>query len=192
MSEATSQRATEKEENEAAIKDAKAGQVAIKQAIVVLKEFYAKTALIQTSVVRQVPEMEAYGGMQRASGGVVGMLEVIESDFARVEADTTAVEYQAAEEYKRFMQDAKADKKAKHDTEFKLKMEMDQTEYEQEQDQKDLDLTQEQLDKANKYFEDLKPLCVEVQVSYKDRVAKRKEEIAALKQAYEILDKKGA
>jgi len=69
-------------------------------------------------------------------------------------------------------------------------MERDQTDYEQEQSQKDLDLTQQQLDKANTYFEDLKPLCVEVQVSYKDRVAKRKEEIVALKQAYKILDAK--
>jgi len=33
---------------------------------------------------------------------------------------------------------------------------------------------------------------LEVHVSYEERVARRKEEIDALKEAYEILDKKGA
>ena len=36
--------------------------------------------------------------MQSESGGVVGMLEVIQSDFARLEAETTASEDQSAKE----------------------------------------------------------------------------------------------
>ena len=35
---------------------------------------------------------KAYTGMGGESGGVVGMLEVIESDFARLESDTKAAE----------------------------------------------------------------------------------------------------
>ena len=56
------------------------------------KEFYAKagdaTALLQQPEIFDAP----YKGMQSENGGVVGMLEVIESDFARLESDTKAAE----------------------------------------------------------------------------------------------------
>merc|ERR1712060_913387 len=49
MTEATSLRETEKTENENTISDAKAGIAAVKQALVIIREFYAQTeALIQT------------------------------------------------------------------------------------------------------------------------------------------------
>ena len=51
--------------------------------------------------------------MGAESGGVVGMLEVIESDFARLAADTDAAETAAVQEYDTFMQDSKVDKTAK-------------------------------------------------------------------------------
>ena len=38
---------------------------------------------------------KAYTGMGAEGGGVVGMLEVIESDFARLESDTKASEASA-------------------------------------------------------------------------------------------------
>merc|ERR1719324_1565081 len=91
MAEATEFRTKEKAENEDTIADAKAGQEAVKAALVILKEFYAsQAALLQAG---QVPELKAYKGM----------LEVILSDFARLEAETTADEKQAAAEYDRFM-----------------------------------------------------------------------------------------
>merc|ERR1719407_346434 len=64
---------------------------AVAEALTVLKEFYEKaaeaTALLQG---QQKPEIfdEPYTGMQSENGGVVGMLEVIQSDFARLETDT--------------------------------------------------------------------------------------------------------
>jgi len=191
MSEATKVRSEEKAENKKAVEESKEGRVAVKQAIGVLKEFYSKQGdaeLLQNAKAGQVPEMAAYGGMQNAKGGVVGMMEVIESDFARVEADTTASENQAASQYDQFMEDAKADTKAKHDSEFQLGLDKDQAEYEQEQAQKDLDSTQKQLDSANAYFGELKPQCVEVQVSFAERVKMRNDEIAALKEAYKALN----
>jgi hypothetical protein len=187
MAEATETRTKEKEANKIAVEDAVAGQEALKQAILVLKEFYSKQggdSLLQTG--RQVPEMEKYTGMY--DGGVVAMLEVIEGDFARLEADTKASESQAQTEFDRFMADAEKTKSAKREAEFKLKMEKDQQEFEVEQLQKDLDQNAEQLKMAKAYYEELKPQCVEVQVSFEEREARRKEEIEALKQAYEILD----
>merc|ERR1719389_812188 len=102
------------------------------------------------------------------------MLEVISSDFARLYADTKASETTAAEEYNQFMSDAKSSKKSKHDLEFKTKLAKDKAE----------------LDKALAYQQHLKPVCLEVHVSYEERVARRKEEIQALKEAYSILDQK--
>merc|ERR1719379_1558984 len=188
MEEATAQRTEEKATNTEAMKDAAAGEEATKAALVILKEFYASQASLLQQ--QQVPEMAAYKGMQNAKTGVVGMLEVISSDFTRLFADTKASEEAAAAEYKSFMTDAAASKKAKHDLEFKTSLEKDQTEFEKGETQKDLEATQQELDKALEYQQYLKPVCLEVHVSYEERVARRKEEIQALKEAYDILDKK--
>jgi predicted nucleic acid-binding Zn-ribbon protein len=189
MGEATKERLTEKKENEETIADASAGSEAVKSALVVLRDFYSSQA---ASFAQQAPEMKSYGGMGSASGGVVGMLEVIVSDFVRLEAETKAAETQAAAEYDVFMRDAKADKEAKHKEEFKTKLMKDQKEFDQDNANKLLDGVNEELAKANLYYEELKPECIEVQVSYEDRVAARKAEIAALKDAYAILDQKGS
>merc|ERR1719512_226269 len=190
MKEATAQREKENAKNLDTIADAKAGRAAVKAALAVLRDFYSKQAAFLQA--HQVPEMADYKGMQGSSKGVIGMMEVIESDFARLEADTTAAEEQAAKEYDEFMSDATASKKVKHDDEVKLKLEKDQDEFEVSQLQKDLAANQKELDSANAYFEELKPACLEVHVNYEERAAKRKEEIAALKEAYAILDQKGS
>merc|ERR1712228_1134088 len=97
MGEATTQRHAEKAENENTIADCKTALVAVKQALVVLREFYAKQAAFVQ--VKQAPQLQAYKGMGESGGGVVGMLEVIESDFQRLETETTAAEYQNAANY---------------------------------------------------------------------------------------------
>merc|ERR1719213_540452 len=134
--------------------------------------------------------MAAYKGMGSASGGVVGMMEVIVTDFVRLEAETKASEAQAAAEYDSFMADAKADKEYKHKTEVKTKLEKDQEEFEVGRSEKMLVGVNEELAKANDYFEVLKPECIEVKVSYEERVKARQDEIDALKEAYKTLDSK--
>merc|ERR1719211_799619 len=199
MQEATEQRTKEKAENMEAIADAQAGSAAVKQALVILREFYsAQAALLQQQPGKyenqaadyKIPEMAEYKGMQRRKGGVIGMLEVIQTDFMRLEAETKAAEAQAQREYDQFMNDSEAAKLAKHNEEVKLRLEKDQAEFEKDQKEKDLQWQQEQLAKANEYLEYLKPNCVQIHVSYEERVARREEEIAALKEAYAILDSK--
>merc|ERR1719201_894614 len=87
-SEATSIRQKESNENTEAIKDAKEAQEAVKAALSVLEGFYAKaagaTALTQTRQPKyDAPESftEPYKGMGGGTG-IIGMLEVILSDFA--------------------------------------------------------------------------------------------------------------
>jgi len=116
MAKATKLRGDEKAKNTETISDSQAAQTAVAQALTVLKEFYAKageaTALVQQSEEPEIFDVP-YKGMGGESGGVVGMLEVIESDFARLEADTKAAEASAQKEYDTFMTDSKVDKEAK-------------------------------------------------------------------------------
>mmetsp|Transcript_126636 Transcript_126636/g.343777 ORF Transcript_126636/g.343777 Transcript_126636/m.343777 type:complete len:262 (+) Transcript_126636:2-787(+) len=190
MAEATELRKTEKEKNEETIKDAQEAQTAVAQALVVLKEFYAKAAEATALLQQQPPPIfeKAYTGMGGEAGGVVGMLEVIESDFARLEAETKASEASAQKEYDMFMTDSKVDKEAKTtDIEHKTAKRQDE-EQALTVSQADLEGTQKELNAALAYFDKLKPSCVDAGVSYDDRVARRKEEIESLQEALKILN----
>merc|ERR1719324_1975389 len=104
MAKYTSLRNEEKAKNAQTTADAKAAQTAVAQALTVLKDFYEKAAEATAFSQQQQPEIfeSEYKGMQSSNGGVVGMLEVIESDFARLEADTKAAEESAQAEYDEF------------------------------------------------------------------------------------------
>jgi hypothetical protein len=189
MAEATEVRQKEKAENLATIEDAKAGSAAVASALTILQQFYeGQASFLQSG--KQVPEMAEYKGM--SGGGVIGMLEVIQTDFLRLEADTKAAEAQAAKEYDEFMAESEATKKRKHAEEVQLKLDKDQSEFEKGELQKDLAAEQADLDAANKYYAELKPQCLTVHVSWEERVARREEELAALNEAYEILSQKSA
>merc|ERR1719456_5998 len=128
-----------------------------------------------------------YKGMGGQAGGVVGMLEVIESDFARLQAETEAAEAKAQKEYDEFMHDSEVDKTQKNkDIEHKTETKQNQAEALVEK-KKDLEGTQKELDAALAYFDKLKPSCVDADVSYEERVARRKEEIESLQEALKIL-----
>merc|ERR1711972_850997 len=192
MAKATKLRQDEKAKNTQTVADAQAAQTAVAQAITVLKEFYAKageaTALIQQQP--QAPDIfdSPYKGMQSENGGIVGMLEVIESDFARLEEETKAAEETAQKEYDTFMTDSKVDKAAKvKDIEHKESKKQDQTQA-LGLKREDLEGTQKELDAALAYFDKLKPSCVDAGVSYEDRVSRRKEEIESLQEALKILN----
>merc|ERR1719188_640700 len=99
------------------------------------------------------------------------MLEVIESDFARLEAETKASEATAQKEYDEFMTTSKVDKESKtKDIEHKTAKKQDE-EQALTVKTEDLESTQKELDAALAYFDKLKPSCVDVGVSYEDRVA---------------------
>jgi len=194
VAEATEQRTAEKEKNQATIADAQAGQAAVSKATTILKEFYDKAATATALVQAQnsgsqspMPETfdEAYTG--QSSGGVLSMLEVCESDFARLEADTTSGEDAAQTEFETFTSDSavdKAEKSAsmKHKEEMKVK-----NESALQTAKKDLEGVTAELDAAMEYYEKLKPSCVDAGESYEERVARREEEIQSLKEALKIL-----
>merc|ERR1719263_646898 len=187
MAEATKLRTAEKAKNTETISDSQEAQTAVAQALTVLKEFYAKAA--EATAFVQEPEIfdKPYKGMGAESGGVVGMLEVIESDFARLESDTKASEATAQKEYDAFMSESKQDKAAKSSSiEHKTAKKQDQ-EQALTVKKEDLEGTQKELDAALAYFDKLKPSCVDAGVSYEDRVARRKEEIESALEASDVI-----
>merc|ERR1712232_1201827 len=113
MAKATKLRQEEKATNTETIKDSEEAQTAVAQALTVLKEFYAKAA--EATAFVQEPEIfdEPYKGMGSENGGVVGMIEVIQSDFARLESETSAAEAEAQKQYDEFLGDSSVDKAQK-------------------------------------------------------------------------------
>jgi len=192
---ATSERNDDKARNAKTVAEATAAQVAVERATKVLQDFYAKAAdatFLQGQEALGTEMVHAskapYTGMQSESGGIMGFLEVILSDFARLEADTNAAEDQAANAYEKFMDESNEDIAVK-ETEIGHK-----TDNRQDTDasivnlKKELQLTQEELDAALAYFDKLKPDCVDQNLSYGKRVLMREEEIQSLKEAIQILN----
>merc|ERR1719160_635335 len=171
---ATAQRNEETIKNSQTISDAKVASEATARALQVLKDFYSKNA-----------DGPVQGG---SSTGVLGMLEVIQSDFVRLETETTSAEDQAAKAFTQFSRDSSKDKAVKSaDQKNKLSTKTEK-ESDLEAAKKDLAGNQEELDAALAYFEKLKPSCVEAGESYEERVARRKEEIESLTDALKILE----
>merc|ERR1719331_2556080 len=114
MAKATEIRQEEKATNEQTIADAGEAQTAVAQALTVLKEFYAKAGDATALLQQPAPEIfdSPYTGMLSENGGVVGMLEVIQSDFARLETDTKAAEAEAQKAFDEFTSESAVNRAA--------------------------------------------------------------------------------
>merc|ERR1719356_1381672 len=189
--EATKLRGEEKATNTKTVADAKEAQVAVEQAIQVIREFYSKAAESASLLeihANDVRQKEPYTGLQDESGGVLGMLDVILADFARLESETSSAEDQAAAAYTKFMADSTQDVEVKT-TEMKhaegKKAQVTETLGETK---KVLELTQEELTTALDYYAKLKADCVDEGLSYAERKQRREEEIASLQEALKMLN----
>jgi len=202
LSEATELRVDEKEDNDQTVKEAVAGKDAVEYALKVLKEFY-DNAFVQTgkyvppdsdrsgkTVGDLAPEIfdSGYHGRQDSSGGILGLLEVILSDFDRTDATVTDQEKTAVEKFEEYQKateediDAKkADKEKKEATVVSLTDELTEL--------KDKKKTaSEALATAKETLSTLSRQCVEGEETYEERVAARQKEIEALKKAQQILE----
>jgi len=192
MAKASAERSSSKAENSATVKDATVGQLAVTQAISVLKEFYAKSA--DATALLQAPQTEApetfdgaYKGMLPEGGGVIDFLEVILTDFARLETETATSEATEQEDYSNYMFESKKDKALKENGKAHKQGTKVDKESELHSTEGELKVTQEQLDKALAYYEKLKPTCVDSGITYEERVKRREEEIVSLQEAVKIL-----
>jgi hypothetical protein len=196
VAKATKVRQEEKATNAATVQDASAAQAALQQALKILKDFYGRAAGATAALVqqRQDPESDApatwdesYNGMQSGKFGIVSMLEVIQSDFARVEASTNTAESEAQREYDTFMEDSELDKAVKQKEMSHMTYKKDTSQRVLRDTRKQLEATQADFAAALDYYEKLKPSCVDTGISYEDRVRNREEEIRSLTEALKIL-----
>merc|ERR1719235_305596 len=202
---ATEARAAEKAVNTENLKTAKEGDVAITEAILILKTYYGEAAkatgdfgnrgkygLAQYSPTEEDTSGPGfagnYGGKQEAMKAIVGMLEVIKSDFDRTIRTTVQAEKDAAAAFVIYERGAKADIASKT-----TKKELDEEDLattkttiatKMKEMQENMDL----VDAAASEIEQLKPMCIDSGMSYEERVKAREEEIEHLKTAMCILE----
>jgi len=131
---------------------------------------------------------KTYTGQQDEAGGVFAMLEVISSDFSSLKADTESSEATSQNTYDEFMTESKKSTSVKNKEVQMLTNDRTKAESDKAADTKDLKATQDQLLAAGRYYDKLKPQCVDSGVSYADRVKARQEEIRSLKEALTILE----
>lgn len=190
---ATDIRDKEKAKNNETVTDAKAAQAAVAQAISVLKEFYEKagqaTALVQTNSQSDQPAIfdEPYKGMGGESGGVLGLLEAIAGDFAKLESETALEEEAGASSFDSFMKESRFNKK-QMEVDMKHKKET-ATEQAADIQDKSSELTevQKELDASLKVWETLQDECLNTGKSYEEQKQQREETIESLQKALDML-----
>jgi len=196
--EATDMFNAETAENEATVTEAEAGQAAVESAIDVLDKFYktAKKGSVALSLTQgpadDAPDAgfeigEAYTGAQGEAGGIIGMLDVIKSDFVRTIAMTQKAQKQAEQDHLAFMTEtgkSLAEKQSAHDEKTRQN---DDAKEKLSKAEESLQSQSEILVGSIRELLELKPVCVDTGMSYDERVARREDEIQALNKALCIL-----
>merc|ERR1719355_529924 len=182
LAEATALRTKEKTTFTAVEKDLSESQEACAAATEVLREYYEGASFIQTGQKAKIQADEQGDG-----SGILGMLEVAESDFAQGLAEARTVEGTAQSEYDK-MKDEATMLKATKTMEIKGKQsEVKSLKVTVTDLSSDKDALTGELDAVLAYLDKLKPQC-EVKVpSYAERKAAREQEIEGLKNALEVL-----
>jgi len=158
------------------------------RALQILKTASGGASFIQIDAHNKLgPEMESgsYTGM--ANGGVLGLMEVCQSDFEKLLAETESAEADSVKVYDEFMADSAQDKAVKETDQKHKVAEKSTKESDKATAMKDLRITQEELHAAMQYYEKLKPDCEVKVISYAEKKAAREAEIESLKEALEIL-----
>jgi len=206
LAKATKAKEDETAENAETVKEAEEGAQAVSEALDVLDKFYktaAKASLLEVSpsllqsagMQPDLPDAgfdnKALTGGQSAAKGILGMLEVIKSDFERTVKVTTKAEKDAAKEFMEFETESKQSLAVKTNTQSAKQARLAETVTTIEEDNDSLASEQTLLDKAIQELLELEPACFPKEESYALRVAKREQEIGALKEALCALDKEG-
>jgi len=187
VADATANREQESKNNAATLKDSKEAQQAVARALAVLKNFYDRAAKA-TSFVQQPAIFDSpYTGMQGENGGVLGMLEVIQSDFQRLEMETKTAEDTAQSEHEAYLHAADVDKTQKRKDLKHAETKKSNQEEALQQTKSSLEGYRIELDDAMNTYDKLKHQCIDAGVSYEERVARREAEIQSLKEALRIL-----
>jgi len=153
------------------------GITGVQKALSVLKDYYAKSQ---------------EGSAQGAGGGIIGLLEVCESDFTKGLTEMTAAEETAAAEYKAYAQeDEIAVVQKSQDVKYKGK-EAAGLDKNVAELSTDLSSVSDELSAVLKGLDKLNEMCVAKAEPYAEKKARREAEIAGLKEALQILESEAA
>jgi len=183
-------------------KDLEAGLDGVGKALDVLRDYYESkeddgdaAALIQDTqgdIMAQPAPPEKFKKSGGAGSGIIGILEVVQSDFAKNLATVETEESDAGQQYEQVTKENKLIKQQKdNDVKYKTKefKGLDKTLTDLASDK---DTVTTELDAVNQYFGNLKDRCIAKPEPYEERKARRDAEIKGLKQASEILESETA
>merc|ERR1719324_784741 len=173
--EADNLRAEEKAAFETNSAEMKQGIEGVKMALKVLKEYYAK-------------EGHDHQQAEGAASGIIGLLEVVESDFTKGLTEMTTQEETAAANYVAYVKEEDIQKVTKEqDVKYKTQ-EAAGLDKRVSELSGDLETVTDELNAILETLEKLHKMCDEVAETYAERKARRDDEIAGLKQALDILN----
>jgi len=172
-------RADEKAAFETNRPEMEAGLNGVKLALKILNEYYAK-------------EDKAHSASAGGSSGIIGLLEVIESDFTKGLTEMVAAEQVAAATHERETKENAIEKASKmQDVKYKQKesVSLDKAVSDLSSDR---ELVSAELKASNDYSAQLDEKCTYKVESYAERAARRQSEISGLKDALDILESETA
>jgi len=156
-------------------KELEDGIEGITMALKVLRDYYAK-------------EGDAHGKASGAGGGIIGLLEVAESDFTKNLQDVETEEENAANEYDRITKENEIAKVTKsQDVKYKTK-EYKGLEKAVAEATADLEAAETEYKAVMEYFDKIKEECIAKPMPYEEIKKRREAEIAGLKEALAILE----
>jgi len=156
-----------------------AGLAGVKLALKVLRDYYAK-------------DSKSHEDADGSASGIIGLLEVVESDFSKGLAEIVSDEEAAQNEYDAETKDNEIEKATKEkDVEYKTKeaTSLDKAVVEAQADLADY---QKELNAILEYLKKLEEVCVAKPETYAVRKERREAEIAGLKDALSILESETA
>jgi len=180
FAEAEQLRAAEEKGNEAAVKEAKAGELAATNAKDTLTAYYKASPASFLQVPQpKVTTSDYKGEATQRSSGVLGLLEVVISDFQNAKTKTEEEETKAASDYAAFKTKSNSDVSSKG-TELKSKKEeISEARLKLLESKGSLENQEEINEKAKQALEESKAMCAPE--SFTSRKAARDQNIASLK-----------
>merc|ERR1719235_1813941 len=206
--EVTRIREAEKAENKKVLEDSREGLTAVEKAMATLKKFYGKASranqsgyvsLVQTNAEQSPVAVDmagagvsgaqgSYEGNQAAGTGIIGIMEIIQSDFKRSIEMAETSEKESYTEYASFNKEAKASLSAKTTGLENAKDDLKIASGDLVATLNKLKDNQKMLDMSLQALETLRPACVDTGMSWEEKVARRDAEITALKEALKVFE----
>jgi chromosome segregation ATPase len=179
--------------------DYEQGLAGVRKALVLLREYYAKSddaAFLQGagklgSFMQQPEKPETFAKAEGATN-IIGILEVVESDFATNLAKAETAESTEAEAHEKMLQENKITKATKEqDIKYKS-AESASLDKENAELASDHETTGTEHAAVLEYLEKLNGRCVAKPETYETRKQRREAEIAGLKEALSVLEEETA